>query len=116
MNQINTITPTRDADRLNNKPWTVNEVVALYDLPFNDLMFRAQNVHREHFDANAVQLSTLLSIKTGGCEEDCAYCPQSAHFDTGLKAEKLIPLQEVLEAFRSLQDHQPHLTDPIVSL
>ena len=101
MNQINTITPTRDADRLNNKPWTVNEVVALYDLPFNDLMFRAQNVHREHFDANAVQLSTLLSIKTGGCEEDCAYCPQSAHFDTGLKAEKLIPLQEVLEAARA---------------
>ena len=101
MNQIQTLTPTSDADRLNNKPWTVNEVTALFDLPFNDLMFRAQTVHREHFDANAVQLSTLLSIKTGGCEEDCAYCPQSVHFDTGLKAEKLIPLQEVLEAARA---------------
>ena len=101
MNQIQTLTPTSDADRLNHKPWTVNEVTALFDLPFNDLMFRAQTVHREHFDANAVQLSTLLSIKTGGCEEDCAYCPQSVHFDTGLKAEKLIPLQEVLEAARA---------------
>ena len=101
MNQIQTLTPTSDADRKNSKPWTVNEVAALFELPFNDLMFRAQQIHREHFDANAVQLSTLLSIKTGGCEEDCAYCPQSAHFDTGLKAEKLIPLQEVIEAARA---------------
>jgi len=101
MNQIQTLTPTSDADRKNSKPWTVNEVAALFELPFNDLMFRAQQIHRENFDANAVQLSTLLSIKTGGCEEDCAYCPQSAHFDTGLKAEKLIPLQEVLEAARA---------------
>ena len=100
-NQIQTLTPTTDAERRNAKPWTVNEVAALFELPFNDLLFRAQSVHREHFDANAVQLSTLLSIKTGGCEEDCAYCPQSAHFDTGLKAEKLIPLQEVLEAARA---------------
>ncbi|WP_271008815.1 biotin synthase BioB [Paucibacter sp. B51] len=100
-NQIQSLTPTTDADRQNAKPWTVNEVVALFDLPFNDLLFKAQQVHRENFDANAVQLSTLLSIKTGGCEEDCAYCPQSAHFDTGLKAEKLIPLQEVLEAARA---------------
>jgi biotin synthase len=101
MNQIKTLTPTSDAERRNSKPWTVKEVAALLDLPFNDLMFQAQQVHRAHFDANAVQLSTLLSIKTGGCEEDCAYCPQSAHFDTGLKAEKLIPLQEVLEAARA---------------
>ncbi|MDC8771840.1 biotin synthase BioB [Roseateles albus] len=101
VNQIQSLTPTTDAERRSNKTWTVKEVVALYDLPFNDLMFRAQQVHRENFDANAVQLSTLLSIKTGGCEEDCAYCPQSAHFDTGLKAEKLIPLQEVLEAARA---------------
>ena len=71
MNQIQTLTPTSDSDRLNHKPWAVNEVTTLFDLPFNDLMFRAQTVHREHFDANAVQLSTLLSIKTGGCEEDC---------------------------------------------
>ncbi len=101
MNQIKTLAPTGDAERRNARPWTVNEVAALFELPFNDLLFRAQSVHREHFDANAVQLSTLLSIKTGGCEEDCAYCPQSAHFDTGLKAEKLIPLQEVLEAARA---------------
>ncbi|MCU7373718.1 biotin synthase BioB [Paucibacter sp. O1-1] len=101
MNQIQTLTPTSDADRRNAKPWTVNEVAALFELPFNDLLFRAQTVHREHFDANAVQLSTLLSIKTGGCEEDCKYCPQSAHFDTGLKAEKLLPLDEVLEAARA---------------
>ena len=101
MNQIQTLTPTTDADRRNAKPWTVDEVAALFELPFNDLLFRAQQVHREHFDANAVQLSTLLSIKTGGCEEDCKYCPQSAHFDTGLKAEKLLPLDEVMEAARA---------------
>ncbi|MDL5031512.1 biotin synthase BioB [Pelomonas sp. APW6] len=100
-NQVQTLTPTTDAERRNAKAWTVNEVAELFELPFNDLLFRAQQVHREHFDANAIQLSTLLSIKTGGCEEDCAYCPQSAHFDTGLKAEKLIPLQEVMEAARA---------------
>jgi len=100
-NQVQSLTPSTDAERRNSKAWTVNEVAALFELPFNDLMFRAQQVHRENFDANAVQLSTLLSIKTGGCEEDCKYCPQSAHFDTGLKAEKLIPLQEVMEAARA---------------
>jgi len=78
--------------------WSVADVVALYALPFNDLLFRAQQVHREHFDANAVQLSTLLSIKTGGCEEDCAYCPQSVHHDTGLQAEKLMAVDDVLAA------------------
>jgi biotin synthase len=78
--------------------WRVADIVALYELPFNDLMFRAQQTHREHFDANTVQLSTLLSIKTGGCEEDCAYCPQSVHHDTGLKAEKLMDVDEVLKA------------------
>ncbi|BAN21842.1 biotin synthase BioB [Caballeronia insecticola] len=78
--------------------WRVADVVALYELPFNDLLYRAQTVHREHFDPNAVQLSTLLSIKTGGCEEDCAYCPQSVHHDTGLKADKLMAVDEVLKA------------------
>jgi biotin synthase len=78
--------------------WSVADVVALYALPFNDLLFRAQQLHREHFDANAVQLSTLLSIKTGGCEEDCAYCPQSVHHDTGLPAEKLMAVDDVLAA------------------
>ncbi|PFH28013.1 MULTISPECIES: biotin synthase BioB [Burkholderia] len=81
--------------------WRVADVVALFALPFNDLMFRAQQVHREHFDANAVQLSTLLSIKTGGCEEDCGYCSQSSHHDTGLKAEKLMDVDTVLDAARA---------------
>ena len=74
------------------------DVETLFDLPFMELLFRAQQVHREHFDASQVQLSTLLSIKTGGCPEDCGYCPQSAHFDTGVEASKLMPLQEVVEA------------------
>ncbi|MCA8274988.1 biotin synthase BioB [Burkholderia sp. AU30280] len=81
--------------------WRVADVVALFELPFNDLIFRAQQVHREHFDANAVQLSTLLSIKTGGCEEDCGYCSQSSHHDTGLKAEKLMDVDVVLDAARA---------------
>ncbi len=78
--------------------WTRAEVEALFTLPFNDLLFRAQSVHRLHFDPNAVQLSTLLSIKTGACPEDCGYCPQSARFKTGLKAEPLMPLAEVVKA------------------
>ena len=78
--------------------WRVADIEALFDLPFMALLFRAQQVHREHFDANEVQLSTLLSIKTGGCPEDCGYCPQSAHFDTGVEAGKLMPLQDVIDA------------------
>jgi len=78
--------------------WTSAEARALYDLPFADLIFRAQSVHRMHFDPNEVQMSTLLSIKTGGCPEDCGYCSQSAHFETGLKATKLMALQEVRTA------------------
>ena len=78
--------------------WAVAAVEALYALPFMDLLFRAQQVHRAQFDANEVQLSTLLSIKTGGCAEDCGYCPQSAHFDTGVEASKLMPLADVVEA------------------
>lgn len=80
--------------------WQKDEVAALFGLPFNDLLFRAASVHREHFDANRVQISTLLSIKTGGCAEDCAYCPQSAHFTTGVKAEKLMAKDAVLEEAR----------------
>ncbi len=85
--------------------WRVGDIVALYELPFNDLIFRAQEVHREHFDANAVQLSTLLSIKTGGCEEDCKYCSQSAHYETGLKAEKLMKVDDVLAAARAAKEN-----------
>jgi biotin synthase len=85
--------------------WRVADVLALYELPFNDLMFRAQQAHREHFDANAIQLSTLLSIKTGGCEEDCGYCSQSSHHETGLKAEKLMDVDAVLAAARVAKDN-----------
>ena len=78
--------------------WQVDEIERLFELPFNDLLLRAHLVHRENFDANEVQLSTLLSIKTGGCSEDCGYCPQSAHHDTGLQADKLLALQDVVDA------------------
>jgi biotin synthase len=76
--------------------WTRDEVRALFVLPFPELMFRAAQVHRENFDPTEVQISTLLSIKTGGCPEDCAYCPQAARYDTGVKAEKLMSLEAVL--------------------
>ena len=78
--------------------WSHDDVAALFALPFNDLLFRAQTVHRQHFDANTVQLSTLLSIKTGACPEDCAYCPQSVRYDTGLEREELLPVQTVVAA------------------
>jgi len=81
--------------------WTRTEVRALFDLPFPDLMFRAQTVHRTHFEPTEVQISTLLSIKTGGCPEDCAYCPQSARYDTGVRAEKLMALDAVLAEARA---------------
>jgi biotin synthase len=80
------------------KTWTQAEVEALFDLPLNDLIFQAQTVHRQHFDANAVQMSTLPSIKTGGCSEDCGYCSQSARHDSGLEREKLLDVKEVVEA------------------
>jgi biotin synthase len=78
--------------------WTLAEVRALFALPFADLLFRAQQVHRRHFDANRVQVSTLLSIKTGACPEDCAYCPQSVRYDTGLTREALMEVEEVAQA------------------
>ncbi len=78
-----------------------DEVLALFALPFNDLLERAHGVHRAHHDANAVQISTLLSIKTGGCPEDCAYCPQAARYHTGVKAEKLMSLDAVLDKARA---------------
>ena len=81
--------------------WPVEEVMALFDLPFNTLIFRAQQIHREHFDPNQVELATLLSIKTGGCPEDCGYCPQAARYDTGVEAQKILPLTTVLDAARA---------------
>ncbi len=84
--------------------WTRAQVRALFALPFPELMFQAQTVHRAHFDPAEVQISTLLSIKTGGCPEDCAYCPQSVHYDTGVKAEKLMSLDAVLAEARAAKN------------
>lgn len=84
--------------------WSSDEALALYDAPFNDLLFRAQTVHRANFDPNKVQLSRLLSIKTGGCAEDCGYCSQSAHHSTGLKASKLMEVNRVLAEARKAKD------------
>ena len=81
------------------------EALALYDLPFNDLLFRAHTVHREHHDPRRVQRSTLLSIKTGGCPEDCGYCPQAARYHTGVENEALLPLAEVVAAARAAKEH-----------
>ncbi len=77
--------------------WSKEEVLRLFALPFNDLLFEAQTAHRKHFNANEVQISTLLSIKTGGCAEDCSYCPQAAQYDTGVKAQKLMCKDDVME-------------------
>ncbi len=89
------------ADKLIRHDWTPDEVRALFDLPFNDLLFRAHSVHRQYFDPNAVQVSTLLSIKTGACPEDCKYCPQSNRYDTGLEKEKLMEVEKVLAEARA---------------
>ena len=93
--------PIRDLHATPRSDWTREEIAALFALPFADLMFRAQSVHRAHFDANQVQTSTLLSIKTGGCPEDCGYCSQSAKNDTGLKASKLMEVEAVLADARA---------------
>jgi biotin synthase len=83
---------------------SMQEAGFIYNLPFNDLLFRAQQVHRANFDPNAIQLSRLLSIKTGGCAEDCGYCSQSAHYPTGLKASKLMAVERVLAQAREARD------------
>lgn len=80
------------------KPWTLSQAQALFDLPFFELLFQAQQVHRLHFDPQQIQISTLLSIKTGACPEDCKYCPQSARYKTGLKAERLLEVERVIES------------------
>ncbi len=81
--------------------WTQSEIEAVYQQPFNDLLWQAQQVHRRYFDANQVQISTLLSIKTGACPEDCKYCPQSVHYNTGLEREQLMDRQVVVDAARA---------------
>ena len=84
--------------------WSTDEIEQLFNLPFNDVLFHAQQVHRSHFDPNQVQVSTLLSIKTGRCPEDCGYCPQSVRYDTEVENEALLPLEEVLEQAQAAKD------------
>lgn len=91
---------TQAQEVLTRHDWWREEIQALLELPFNDLLFQAQSVHRQHFDPNAVQISTLLSIKTGACPEDCKYCPQSGHYNTGLEREKLMQVEAVLAEAR----------------
>jgi biotin synthase len=100
MNASVTTMPAPPAADALRHDWTRAEVLALFDQPFADLLFAAQQVHRAHFDPNAVQISTLLSIKTGACPEDCAYCSQSAHYKTELNIERLLPLDDVLKEAR----------------
>src|ERR1035437_8234828 len=95
----------RPAPEINTEQqrWSVADIEALFKLPFADLMYRAQQIHREHFDPNAVQLSTLLSIKTGGCSEDCGYCPQSAFNSAGVENKKMLDVSEVVKAAKAAQ-------------
>ncbi|WP_245314712.1 biotin synthase BioB [Sinorhizobium alkalisoli] len=92
---------SRDADV---ERWTLVDAKKIYNSPFSDLLFQAQSVHRAHFDPNAVQMSRLLSIKTGGCAEDCGYCSQSAHYPTGLKASKLMEVERVISEARKAKE------------
>jgi len=85
--------------------WPLEDVMALYELPFNELMFRAQETHRAYWPEGDVELATLLSIKTGGCEEDCGYCPQAARYDTGVEAKKILDIDTVLDAARQAKDN-----------
>jgi biotin synthase len=94
----------QSADRSVRHDWTREEAQALYDAPFNDLLFKAQTIHRRYFDPNSVQMSRLLSIKTGGCAEDCGYCSQSAHHASGLKASKLMQVEKVLAEARKAKE------------
>jgi biotin synthase len=82
----------------NNNDWQIAQVLDLFDLQFNDLIFKAQEIHRQNHNPNEVQISTLLSIKTGACPENCKYCPQSAHYDTGLEKQALMPIDKILES------------------
>lgn len=98
-------------ERFNKSPakneiqrWSVAQIEALFALPFSDLIHRAQTTHRQHFDPNAVQVSTLLSIKTGGCSEDCGYCPQAARYNTGVENQELMQLEEVVAAARAAKE------------
>jgi biotin synthase len=95
---------TRPASRATGSRWTVEAVAALFELPFPELLHRAQRVHRANFDPTLIEFATLLSIKTGGCPEDCSYCPQAARYDTGVEASKLMEPAEVLLAAQRAKD------------
>jgi len=95
----------RHATPATPRTWSVDAIVDLFELPFNDLLYGAQQVHRVHFPAAEVELATLLSIKTGGCPEDCAYCPQAARYHTGVEAGKLVPLAEVVAAAQAAKQN-----------
>ncbi|WP_296397213.1 biotin synthase BioB [Reyranella sp.] len=97
-------TTTKPADPTAIPRWTLERARALYGMPFNDLLFEAQTIHRAYFDPNRVQLSRLLNIKTGGCPEDCGYCSQSSHFATGLKASKLMEVEQVVAEARKAKE------------
>ena len=92
--------PTAAIQERADATWPLADVLSLFELPFNELMFRAQEAHRAHFPDGDVELATLLSIKTGGCEEDCGYCPQAARYDTGVEAKKILDIDTVLDAAR----------------
>ena len=101
MNEINV--PTQNDPALRHD-WTAEDALALFNLPFADLIHRAQTLHRRYFDANTVQMASLLSVKTGGCPEDCAYCPQAAQYDTGVDASKLMDVDTVLAEAKRAKD------------
>lgn len=84
--------------------WAPIQVLDLFELPFNELLFRAQTIHRQYHDPNEIQIATLLSVKTGGCPEDCKYCPQSVHYDTGLDAHALMDIKDVIAAAKAAKD------------
>lgn len=103
MNAPHTVALHRPTAAIQERPdatWPLADVLSLFELPFNELMFRAQEAHRAHFPDGDVELATLLSIKTGGCEEDCGYCPQAARYDTGVEAKKILDIDTVLDAAR----------------
>ena len=103
---MSSVAPSRESGAVPppRHDWTLDEVRALFDLPFAELIFRAQQTHRRHFDPNEVQVSTLLSIKTGRCPEDCKYCPQSVRWNTGLDDEELLPVEVVREVARKARE------------
>ena len=100
--QVKNVELYKSYDQFNVKErWSKQAIEKLFDLPFNDLLFQAHTIHRQNFDANTVQLSTLLSIKTGGCSEDCGYCPQSARYSTEIENTPILNIDEVIKSAQS---------------